>query len=229
MSSSIARVMQRIQQKWGQGAITTARHLQTNIHTIPTGFAALDALITGIPCGHITAIVGHPTSGLTTLTYHIIASAQKQGRHVVHIHQGTTFDAHYAMQCGVRMQGLLAVDVDNPVTGLDVTRAIVASRAVGLVVLNILGATDTLLDVRPFVRDLRSADCAVLCLVTPTTRTNATSLRLAVKRQKWTRQYGVVMGCLSSVSVQKNKLGASGHHALLLLPFPLETEWRVDP
>jgi RecA/RadA recombinase len=89
-------VLNRIQQKWGQSAIQPAHRIQRiERKTIATGFIALDKMMVGIPCGHITEISGRPTSGMSTLAYHLIASAQSANQHVVCVDMGSSFHGDY--------------------------------------------------------------------------------------------------------------------------------------
>ena len=53
------------------------------VEAISTGSLALDLAlgVGGVPRGRITEIHGAESSGKTTIAYHIVAEAQKAGRH----------------------------------------------------------------------------------------------------------------------------------------------------
>lgn len=73
-----------IEKQFGKGSIMKLGDAaaKINVQVIPTGFVQIDAAlgVGGIPKGRITEIYGPESSGKTTLTLHIIAQAQKNGR-----------------------------------------------------------------------------------------------------------------------------------------------------
>src|SRR5688500_14846764 len=107
---SIDNVINRIQQKWGHLAIQPAHRLHIEHKTVASGFAALDEIIQGVPCGQVTEIVGRPTSGMSTLAYYLMVSAQQMNRHVVFVDMGTTFSGQYATTCGVNVDDMVLVE-----------------------------------------------------------------------------------------------------------------------
>ena len=78
------------------------------------------------------------------------------------------------------------------------------------------------ISLRPLLNVLHQSDCAVVLLLPPSVRSDSASLRLRIQRQKWLQQNGDVVGCLSSVRVEKQRSGNTGTETLLLLPFERE-------
>ena len=74
-----------ITKRYGDGSIMRlgeAHHMV--VEAIPTGALSLDIAlgVGGIPRGRITEIYGPESSGKTTICQHIVAEAQKHGRHL---------------------------------------------------------------------------------------------------------------------------------------------------
>lgn len=104
---------------------------------VPTGFADIDQLIDGgIRTGQVTAICGTASSGVTSLTYSIMAQAQQQNRNVLNFDLGQTFDAYSAMQWGVVPEQFFAVQTDEVLPSMSAVRDIVKNGAKLLIVLD---------------------------------------------------------------------------------------------
>lgn len=126
-----------MQRRFGQGVVTTGDRLASG-NRIPTGFTAVDAQLEGggIALGQMSAVVGQPTSGATTLVYHLIASAQQGDRIAVYVDISGTFDAEYAVSCGVMLDRLLIINTSNPGRGLNMALDAVRSEKAALVALD---------------------------------------------------------------------------------------------
>lgn len=201
--NNIDEVIKRIQNKWGYSAIQTAKKLKLKPPTLPTGFLALDDLMVGLPQSHVTEIAGQPTSGMSSLSYSFMAAAQKSGEHVVYVDMDTTFDGAMGRNFGIDIDELVLVEETDEAVLLDVLRAIVRSGVVGLVVINLLPIKTYFLDLQRLMSDIHHSQSALVCLMQPYTKTNSASLRLHVERQKWLRNQGDVVGCLSRVTVAR--------------------------
>lgn len=224
MNQHIDNIINRINQKWGHQTIRKAKQIEPKVASIKTGFKGLDAILIGIPKGYVTELAGRPTSGLTTLAHHIAAQAQRADDNVVYIQMANPLDGQYAAKCGVGFDKMLSVDVESLILALDVTRGIVQSSVVGLIILNLLSLKQRHLDLQVVLRDIRGSDCAVVLLLPSFAQSNASSLRLIVQRQKWLRDSNRIVGCLSSVTIQKNRFGRNGNQALLLMPL-IQEAW----
>jgi len=101
---------------WGQGYALPLRR-------IPNGFAALDeALKGGIPVGRISAISGRPTSGMTMLAWHILANAGKDAGNLVYLDTGHSFDPATAARCGVPLERLLLIHLQEEGQAIHIMR-----------------------------------------------------------------------------------------------------------
>src|SRR5918995_7465997 len=71
----------QIEKEFGQGALMRLGDGAVEVETISTGALPLDIAlgVGGGPRGRVVEIFGPPSSGKTTLIYHIIAEAQARG------------------------------------------------------------------------------------------------------------------------------------------------------
>ena len=90
----------QIQREFGEGSIMKMgdEAFEVSVSAIPTGALSLDLAlgVGGLPRGRIVEIFGPEASGKTTLIYHVLAEAQKQGGICAFI------DAEHAMDPDVR-------------------------------------------------------------------------------------------------------------------------------
>jgi recA bacterial DNA recombination protein len=132
---------QVFQRKWGESSLQTGREVQAGFSRkiIPTGFAALDQMlgIGGIPYGEITLLDGRITSGITSLAYHLIASAQQQGIVCAYLDISQTFDPEYAVrQCGAQEEELLLIYPENVAHAFTLARDVLLLPYNGLLVVD---------------------------------------------------------------------------------------------
>src|SRR5690349_3000444 len=89
------RAIASIRHKWGETVLHQLddSHKSSGIPHVPTGFPRLDAAlgIGGVPRGHLTHLLGAPTSGATTLACKLLAHAT--GEAIVYVDLTRTFDA----------------------------------------------------------------------------------------------------------------------------------------
>src|SRR5436853_7036854 len=99
----------QIERQFGKGSIMKLGENQAklNVDVIPTGVLALDAAlgVGGVPRGRVVEIYGPESSGKTTLGYHIIAEAQREGGVAAFIDAERALNPEYARNVGV--------DIDN--------------------------------------------------------------------------------------------------------------------
>ncbi len=112
------------------------------IDVIPTGSLALDTAtgVGGIPRGRVTEIYGPEASGKTTLALHIIAQAQEAGGYVAFIDAEHALDPGYAQKLGVDTANLLVSQPDTGEQALEITEALVRSRAIDAIVIDSVAA-----------------------------------------------------------------------------------------
>ncbi len=140
---AIELAMTQIERQHGKGSIMrlgSSKRLAVDV--IPTGSLALDIAlgVGGIPRGLITEIYGNEGSGKTTLSYHLIAQAQRAGGTAAYIDAEQRMDPSYAQALGVDLDALL---ISQPQTGeqaLDIADILVRSGGLDLFVVDSVAA-----------------------------------------------------------------------------------------
>ncbi len=132
-----------IKKRFGDGAIIRlgeATHL--DVEAIPTGSISLDIAlgIGGIPRGRVIEIYGPEMAGKTTLSYHIMAEAQKMGGVAAFIDMEHALDPAYARMCGVDVDNLYISQPDTGEQALEIAEALIRSGAVAVVVIDSVAA-----------------------------------------------------------------------------------------
>lgn len=112
------------------------------IDAIPTGSLSLDEAlgVGGIPRGRIIELYGAESSGKSTLSYHIMAEAQKMGGTAAYIDAEHALDPGYSSRCGLNLDDLLLSQPDSAEQALEICEYLVRSSAVDLVVIDSVAA-----------------------------------------------------------------------------------------
>lgn len=132
-----------IERQYGKGSIMRLGDKETpRVASVSTGSIGLDCAlgIGGVPQGRIVEIYGPEASGKTTLTLHIIAEAQRQGKVCAFIDAEHALDIHYAEKLGVKVDELLVSQPDFGEQALEIAETLVRSNAVGVVVVDSVAA-----------------------------------------------------------------------------------------
>ena len=140
---ALDHAISQIERQFGKGSIMKMSDYSSKmqVETIPTGSIALDvALGGGVPRGRVCEIYGPEASGKTTLCYHIMAEAQKQGGVAAYIDAEHAFDPEYAARCGLDLDSLLISQPDNGEQALEIAETLVRSGAVDVVVVDSVAA-----------------------------------------------------------------------------------------
>jgi len=140
---AIEQALSQIERRFGKGAIMRlGEAAKIQVESIPTGSIALDLAlgIGGVPRGRITEIYGPESSGKTTLSQHIIASAQRAGGYAAFIDAEHAMDRTYAARCGVDVNSLLISQPDTGEQALEILDALVRSNAIDVVVIDSVAA-----------------------------------------------------------------------------------------
>ncbi|MHB9025681.1 MAG: recombinase RecA [Armatimonadota bacterium] len=134
----------QIDKMFGKGSVMRLSDMSSRIQTevIPTGCLPLDVAlgVGGIPRGRISEIYGNEASGKTTLTYHIIAEAQKAGGTCAFIDAEHALDPIYAANCGLNVDELLLSQPDTGEQALDIADLLVRSGAIDAFVIDSVAA-----------------------------------------------------------------------------------------
>jgi recombination protein RecA len=148
MSDDKARALdvaiEQIDRQFGKGAVIRLGDVKDRgaVHAIPTGSIALDIAlgVGGIPQGRVTELYGAESSGKSTVAYHVMASAQRQGSMVAYIDAEHALDPGYAGRCGIDIESLLVSQPDSAEQALEICEYLVRSNAVGVVVIDSVAA-----------------------------------------------------------------------------------------
>ncbi|HEV8338402.1 MAG TPA: recombinase RecA [bacterium] len=134
----------QIEKQFGKGSIMKLGEASARlqVEVIPTGSVALDAAlgIGGVPRGRVVEIYGPESSGKTTLGYHIIAEAQREGGVAAFIDAEHALDPNYARAVGVDVDGLLLSQPDSGEQALEIAEMLVRSGAVDVIVIDSVAA-----------------------------------------------------------------------------------------
>lgn len=140
---ALAEALKKIEKNYGKGSVMKlGEKTEMNIEVIPSGSILLDdALgVQGFPKGRIIEVYGPESSGKTTVALHAVAEAQKLGQTVAFIDAEHALDPAYAENIGVNIDELLLSQPDTGEQGLEIADALVASGAIGLIVVDSVAA-----------------------------------------------------------------------------------------
>lgn len=231
-AQDLQQVIEFIQKTWGTGAIGQISNKAANPY-IATGIEPLDILLAGgIPRAYITSVWGSGTSGMTTLAYRVIASAQLTGDVVVFIDLPSTFDPEYATNYGVDFERVLLVYPVDWIQALSITRDVIALPCTGLVVFD-AGIADAAIGnhLSTFSGTLERLNAVLhksrwtLLLLLPQNLMHvpdtSVALRLITKRLSWLWDQGEMCGFRVQITVAKNKFRPAGQVATV----DIAVEW----
>jgi len=142
-SKALDLALSQIDKHFGKGAVMKLGDAQdVKIDAISTCSPSLDnALGIGrIPRGRVTEIYGTESSGKSTLTYHIMATAQRNGGTAAYIDAEHALDPSYAGKCGVDIENLLISQPDTAEQALEICEYLVKSSALDIVVIDSVAA-----------------------------------------------------------------------------------------
>ncbi len=140
---ALENAIAQIDRQFGKGSIMRMVEYgnRMQVESIPTGSIALDMALGGggVPRGRVVEIYGPESSGKTTLSYHIMAEAQKMGGVSAYIDAEHAFDPEYAARCGLNLDQLLISQPDNSEQALEITETLVRSGAIDVIVIELGG------------------------------------------------------------------------------------------
>jgi hypothetical protein len=216
-SEAFQKTLWEVQKRWGDQALITARQLST-VQSFPTGLAALDHVLSlnGIPAGHLTEVIGMPTSGMTTLLCMAVAHTQRSGTPTVYIDMSKTFDPYYVSHCGVDLEKLLLVQPKTAAAAFDIARDVLKITRSVFIVLDAITSLPVPPTLATLLRRLQEplvTSQAALVVLFPASQIGLLSAfahtRLRVKRDAWLYQDGDLSGYRVRLTVLKDK-GAVG-------------------
>jgi recombination protein RecA len=136
--------LSQIEKQFGKGSIMKLGEASAKlqVETISTGALGLDLAlgVGGVPRGRVVEIYGPEASGKTTLGYHIIAEAQREGGVAAFIDAEHALDPAYARAVGVDVDNLLLSQPDSGEQALEIAETLVRSGAIDIVVVDSVAA-----------------------------------------------------------------------------------------
>jgi recombination protein RecA len=133
----------QIERKYGKGSIMRMGDDEVQqVDVIPTGSLAIDRAlgVGGLPRGRIVELYGPEASGKTTLTLHVIASAQQLGGIAAFIDVEHALDVNYARALGVNINDLLISQPDTGEQALEIVEMLVRSGSLDVIVIDSVAA-----------------------------------------------------------------------------------------
>jgi recombination protein RecA len=140
---ALSSALSQIEKQFGKGAVMRMGDRQSDaVEVISTGSLGLDVAlgIGGLPKGRVVEIYGPESSGKTTLTLQVIASAQRDGGTAAFIDAEHALDPSYAEKLGVKVEDLLVSQPDTGEQALEIADMLVRSGAVDVVVIDSVAA-----------------------------------------------------------------------------------------
>jgi len=143
-SQALDSALSQIERQFGKGSIMRMGDpgMQVDTQSIPTGALSLDVAlgIGGLPRGRIVEVYGPESSGKTTLLYHLIAQAQRNGGMAAFIDAEHAMDPAYARRIGVNIDELLVSQPDHGEQALEIADLLVRSGALDVVAIDSVAA-----------------------------------------------------------------------------------------
>lgn len=143
VKDTLAKTVESLCARFGKGALMSMGTRDAGeFESWSTSSITIDKAlgIGGVPKGRIVEIYGPESSGKTTLTLHLIASAQASGAVCAFVDAEHALDTRYAKVLGVRLDELLVSQPDHGEQALDIADALARSGAVNLVVVDSVAA-----------------------------------------------------------------------------------------
>ena len=140
---ALEMAIKQIDKTFGKGTLMRLGDKEIEpIASISTGSLGLDIAlgIGGVPQGRIIEIYGPESSGKTTLSLQIVASAQKDGKICAFIDAEHALDVLYAKNLGVDVENLLVSQPDFGEQALDILETLARSGAVSVIVVDSVAA-----------------------------------------------------------------------------------------
>ena len=143
-SKALDLALGQIDRQFGSGSVVRLGESRTQdkIPAISTGSISLDIAlgIGGIPRDRVIEVFGPESTGKSTLSYHVMAEAQRSEGEVAYIDAEHALDPGYASRCGVDIEHLLVSQPDSAEQGLEICEYLVRSGALDIVVVDSVAA-----------------------------------------------------------------------------------------
>ena len=141
---ALTAALSQIEKQFGKGSVMRMGDAGAvpDIEVVSTGSLGLDVAlgVGGLPRGRVVEVYGPESSGKTTLTLQVIASAQKAGGTAAFVDAEHALDPSYAEKLGVNVDELLVSQPDTGEQALEITDMLVRSGAIDIVVIDSVAA-----------------------------------------------------------------------------------------
>jgi len=140
---ALSAALGQIERQFGKGSIMKLGDNSTmDIETVSTGSLSLDIALGagGLPMGRVVEVYGPESSGKTTLTLEVIASAQREGKVCAFIDAEHALDPIYAEKLGVDINELLVSQPDTGEQALEIVDMLTRSGAIDIIVVDSVAA-----------------------------------------------------------------------------------------
>ncbi len=142
--SALNSALTQIERQFGKGSIMRMgdEEAAVKVAAIPSGALSLDLAlgVGGFPRGRIVEIFGPESSGKTTLIYHVLAEAQKQGGICAFVDAEHAMDPAYAKRIGVDVDELRVSQPDHGEQALEIADLLIRSGAIDVVAIDSVAA-----------------------------------------------------------------------------------------
>ena len=192
------------------------------VRRLPVGIAALDALLDGgLPRGHLSEIVGGPSSGRTAVLHALLAATTRAGAVAALVDLPDALDPPSLARAGAVLERILWVRPPAPRLALQCAELILAAGGFAVVALDL----DRVAPGRPVPRAawLRLAQAArgaaaagvVLGRRRQTGAAAALALRLHARRVRWNDR--LLDGLATTATVSRSRFGAAERIASIVV------------
>jgi RecA/RadA recombinase len=228
-----ARRIEEVEPSQDPGVPAGRPNERTDERAIPTGFAALDAILGlgGFPRAAATALHGDGTSGKTTLALRAAAQAQAAGGLVAYLDLARSLDPVEAVARGVKLEWLVVLTPDSLAQAMAMAAMLLQDRTVDLLLLDLPnrpldGASVSAATLAERFGRLtalaRRAGVQLIVLEPPSlpsalagALSQVSALRLELSRRSWIRLGRDVVGQRTQVRVARDRFGPPGREAEL--------------
>ena len=141
--AALEAAMKLIEKNVGPGSIMRLGDIsKIDVKSVSTGILPLDLAlgIGGLPRGRIIEIYGPEAGGKTTVSLHMIASAQRQGGTAAFIDAEHALDPVYAKNLGINLDELLVSQPNTGEDALEIAEKLISSGAIDIVVIDSVAA-----------------------------------------------------------------------------------------
>ena len=135
------KLVKDIEKEHGAGAIIYGAVMPIG-EGISTGSLLLDHAIGigGVPRGRVTEIYGYEAAGKSTLAFHAMANAMKEGGGAAYIDVEHALDPVFARKCGLNLDEILLSQPDSAEQALNIALRLIESGQLDVVVLDSVAA-----------------------------------------------------------------------------------------